>query len=132
MIEAFIESILRDIRMERTKIRPSDNIRVFYLSSFFIEYLLLLRHKLVEKGDSRRLEELPLGLVAQIAEMDSVKWLFARLRICWDDKPKAWTELQACIECFTQIACLSFSNAFLWLINHTIVAFNRRHVGVNE
>ncbi|KIY30807.1 topoisomerase 1-associated factor 1 [Cryptococcus gattii E566] len=102
----FIESILRDIRMERTKIRPSDNIRVFYLSSFFIEYLLLLRHKLVEKGDSRRLEELPLGLVAQIAEMDSVKWLFARLRICWDDKPKAWTELQACIDCFTQILLL--------------------------
>ncbi|AAW44173.2 conserved hypothetical protein [Cryptococcus deneoformans JEC21] len=102
----FIESILRDIRMERTKIRPSDNIRVFYLSSFFIEYLLLLRHKLLEKGGSRRLEELPLGLVAQIAEMDSVKWLFARLRICWDDKPKAWTELQACIECFTQILLL--------------------------
>ncbi|KAE8543703.1 topoisomerase 1-associated factor 1 [Cryptococcus gattii VGV] len=67
----FIESILRDIRMERTKIRPSDNIRVFYLSSFFIEYLLLLRHKLVEKGDSRRLEELPLGLLLLIDDMST-------------------------------------------------------------
>ncbi|ODO09506.1 topoisomerase 1-associated factor 1 [Cryptococcus amylolentus CBS 6273] len=102
----FFEYILRDIRMERTKIRPSDNIRVFYLTRFFIEYLLLLRNKLYDKGGSRERDELPLGLVAQMAEMDSVKWLFARLRISWDDKPKAWTELQACIDCFTQILLL--------------------------
>ncbi|WVO15560.1 hypothetical protein L204_103220 [Cryptococcus depauperatus] len=111
----FFDSILRDIRMERVKIRPSDNIRVFYLSYFFIEYLLFTRKKAAEETarsrnstsvQERKTKELPLGAVAQMAEMDTLRWLFGRLRSCWDDKPRAWVELQACIDCFTQILLL--------------------------
>ncbi|WVW79467.1 hypothetical protein I302_101436 [Kwoniella bestiolae CBS 10118] len=100
----FFQSILRDIRMERSKIRPTDNVRTFYLTRFFIEYLLVLRHKEEEKG--KKEYELSLGLVAEMAEMDSVRWLFSRMKSSMDDKPPAWTELQASLDCFTQILLL--------------------------
>ncbi|WVQ81137.1 hypothetical protein IAT38_003259 [Cryptococcus sp. DSM 104549] len=100
----FFESVMKDIRMERPKIRPSDNVRTFYLARFFIEYLLALRHKYEDQPQKR--DGLPLALVAEIAEMDSVKWLFSRLRFTMDEKPPAWTELQACVDCFTQILLL--------------------------
>ncbi|WWD21366.1 hypothetical protein CI109_105851 [Kwoniella shandongensis] len=100
----FFTSIFRDIRMERTKIRPSDNTRTFYLARFFIEYLLLLRNKEDVKGE--KTHELSLGLVAEMAEIDTVRFLFSRMRFTMDDKPPAWTELQACLDCFTQILLL--------------------------
>ncbi|KAK8843979.1 hypothetical protein IAR55_006771 [Kwoniella newhampshirensis] len=105
----FLTSILRDIRMERSKIRPSDNIRTFYLARFFIEYLLLLRQKDDVKGE--KTPELGLDLVAEMAEIDTVRWLFSRMRFTMDDKPPSWTELQACLDCFTQILLLIDSMA---------------------
>ncbi|OCF79113.1 topoisomerase 1-associated factor 1 [Kwoniella mangroviensis CBS 8886] len=100
----FFQSILRDIRMERSKIRPADNVRTFYLTRFFIEYLLVLRHKEEQKG--KKEYELSLGLVAEMAEMDSIRWLFSRMKSSMDDKPPAWTELQASLDCFTQVLLL--------------------------
>ncbi|ORY33101.1 timeless protein-domain-containing protein [Naematelia encephala] len=111
----FFASILKDIRMERSKIRPTDNIRTFYLARFFIEYLLILRQKeeaakiakqeQVINGDDAR-ADLPLGLVAEMAELDSVRWVFMRMKYSMDDKPPSWTELQASLDCFTQILLL--------------------------
>jgi hypothetical protein len=79
--------------MERSKIRPSDNVRTFYLSRFFIEYLLLLRRKetvLKEKEmngqQSKQESELALGLVGEMAELDSVRWVVTRMKIAMDDK----------------------------------------------
>ncbi|WRT69168.1 uncharacterized protein IL334_006152 [Kwoniella shivajii] len=100
----FFSSILRDIRMERSKIRPTDNVRTFFLTRYFIEYLLTLRHKEEEKGLKQH--ELSLGLVAEMAEMDSIRWLFSRMKSSMDDKPPAWTELQASLDCFTQVLLL--------------------------
>jgi replication fork protection complex subunit Tof1/Swi1 len=57
LTSAFFASIMKDIRMERSKIRPSDNIRTFYLSRFFMEYLLLLRHKEAEQNRARKERE---------------------------------------------------------------------------
>jgi replication fork protection complex subunit Tof1/Swi1 len=42
---AFFSSILKDIRMERSKIRDADNLRALFVSRFFIEYFLSLRTK---------------------------------------------------------------------------------------
>ncbi|WWC91099.1 uncharacterized protein L201_006040 [Kwoniella dendrophila CBS 6074] len=100
----FFQSILRDIRMERSKIRPTDNVRTFYLTRFFIEYLLVLKHK--EEQKSEQDHRLSLSLVAEMAEMDSIRWLFSRMKSSMDDKPPAWTELQASLDCFTQILLL--------------------------
>ncbi|WVQ93115.1 hypothetical protein IAU59_000179 [Kwoniella sp. CBS 9459] len=100
----FFASILKDIRMERSKIRPTDNLRTFFLSRFFIEYLLVLHEKGVVQGVKEH--ELSLGLVAEMVEMDNIRWLFYRLKSAMDDKPPAWTELQASLDCFTQILLL--------------------------
>lgn len=76
--------------MERSKIRPGDNIRTFYLGRFFIEYLLILRRRhagLISKGDSESFpEELSLGLVEEFAEMESVKWVVRRMTTTMEDK----------------------------------------------
>ena len=104
--------------MERSKIRPADNTRTFALSHFFIDFLLLLRQKETDRhaqvhssGKDKESDahhqsiphELPLGLVGEMAEMDSVRWVVMRMKWTMDDKPPAYTELQACLECFTQI-----------------------------
>lgn len=83
--------------MERSKIRDTDNTRTFYLARFFIEYLLVLRQKRAESkgkdvanGDS----DVPaLGLVAEMAELDSVRFLFGRMRLTMDDRVRAFHDL---------------------------------------
>jgi hypothetical protein len=85
--------------MERSKIRDTDNLRTFYLARFFIEFLLLVRQKAADSkekekqnghanghGELAANDELALGLVADLAEMDSVRWVFARLRLTMEDR----------------------------------------------
>jgi len=84
--------------MERTKIRPSDNIRTFYLARFFMEYLLRTRRqeseaatKRKEKGivddpETAAKRMMPLGLVGEMAEMDSVRWVVMRMKFSMDER----------------------------------------------
>jgi replication fork protection complex subunit Tof1/Swi1 len=82
--------------MERTKIRPSDNIRTFYLARFFMEYLLRSRRRETEAA-AKRAEKgvvdghaakrmLSLGLVGEMAEMDSVRWVVMRMKFSMDER----------------------------------------------
>jgi replication fork protection complex subunit Tof1/Swi1 len=84
--------------MERSKVRPSDNIRTFYLAAFFMDYLLGLRRKELdavrkrkEKGISDEADEdhrrlIPLGLVGEMAEMDSVRWVVMRMKFSMEER----------------------------------------------
>jgi replication fork protection complex subunit Tof1/Swi1 len=84
--------------MERTKIRPSDNIRTFYLARFFMEYLLRTRRqeseaatKRQEKGivddpETAAKRMMPLGLVGEMAEMDSIRWVVMRMKFSMDER----------------------------------------------
>jgi replication fork protection complex subunit Tof1/Swi1 len=82
--------------MERTKIRPSDNIRTFYLARFFMEYLLRSRRQETDAAAKRKEEGvfdeqplrrlLPLGLVGEMAEMDSVRWVVTRMKFSMDER----------------------------------------------
>lgn len=115
--------------MERSKVRPTDNIRTLFVASVLVEYLLILRNKTrtrleetarrerssrgertaeqkaqEQKGIEEKLDaEVPLGWAAEIIDLDSLRWVTARMRIAFEDTPPAWTELQAAIDCFTQI-----------------------------
>lgn len=115
---AWIESVMKDIRMERSKVRPTDNIRTLFVSSVFIEYLLILRQKALTKAeeaakdatpeDKKEIkikldQDIPLGLAVEMIDITSLKWITARMRISMEEKPPAWTELQAAIDCFTQV-----------------------------
>ena len=76
--------------MERSKIRDTDNTRTFYLTRFFIEYLLLLRQKRAEsKGKevaNGHSDSLELGRVAEMVDLDSVRFLFGRMRLTMEDR----------------------------------------------
>jgi replication fork protection complex subunit Tof1/Swi1 len=84
--------------MERTKIRPSDNIRTFYLARFFMEYLLRTRRQeseaatkrkekgIVEDPETAAKRMMPLGLVGEMAEMDSVRWVVMRMKFSMDER----------------------------------------------
>ena len=90
-LSAFFKSILQDIRMERSKVRPKDNLRCFFLARFFIEYFLLIRLKEMtksgeEEGTVPDQANLSLGLVAEMAEMESVRWIVMRMKYTMEDK----------------------------------------------
>jgi replication fork protection complex subunit Tof1/Swi1 len=84
--------------MERTKIRPSDNIRTFYLARFFMEYLLRTRRQeseaaterkekgIVDDPETAAKRMMPLGLVGEMAEMDSVRWVVMRMKFSMDER----------------------------------------------
>lgn len=76
-IIAFFSSILRDIRLSRSKIRETDNLRALYLSRFFMEYLLAQRSK--PGNVAQRLERLK-AREARKAEKQ-------RLKAMMPDKP---------------------------------------------
>lgn len=82
--------------MERSKVRPSDNIRTFYLARFFMEFLLRSRRIEAEAAAKRKAKGLvdetpnkrmrPLGLVGEMAEMDSVRWVVMRMKFSMDER----------------------------------------------
>lgn len=122
----FIASVLKDIRMERSKVRPADTIRALFVAAYSMEYLILLRRKAFPKAEAEALQavkdgvstadiegasakvdrELPLGWTIEMANLDSVRWVVSRMKMSMDNKPVAWTELQASIDCFTYIVSL--------------------------
>ncbi|KAI5453378.1 Topoisomerase 1-associated factor 1 [Naganishia albida] len=77
VFDAFFSSILRDIRLSRSKIRETDNLRALYLSRFFMEYLLAQRSK--PGNVAQRLERLK-AREARKAEKQ-------RLKAMMPDKP---------------------------------------------
>ena len=84
--------------MERSKIRETDNTRTFFLARFFIEYLLLLRQKDPESTDTTptdrsRAGGLQLALVAEMAELESVRFLFGRMRLTMDGRVSSQREV---------------------------------------
>jgi replication fork protection complex subunit Tof1/Swi1 len=101
---AFFASILKDIKMERAKVKETDNLRLLYLSRFFLEYFLLLYNRERERGvDPKNDEAHDFGLIAEMTEGTSIGYIQARMRICLSDKPPSWTELHAAVDCFIQV-----------------------------
>lgn len=79
---AFFQSILKDIRMERPKIRETDNLRALYIATFFIEFFTLSR----ERAPAETKSEWDFGYIAEFTEIDSIKWVVSRMRIVMDDR----------------------------------------------
>ena len=91
--------------MELSKVRDTDSLRTFYLSRFFVDYLLVLRDKAVAvaaskasrsagtgavNGDTAETAKidasLSFGLVAEMAEIDTVRWVVGRMKPTMDEK----------------------------------------------
>ncbi|GAA5969681.1 hypothetical protein JCM11641_008004 [Rhodosporidiobolus odoratus] len=102
---AFFSSILRDIRMERLKVRESDTVRFLFLARFFLELFLLIYADDEKRGIPHTDEEKghDFGLVAEMTEPHAIGFVTMRMKTALEDKPPLWTDLHAGVDCFTQI-----------------------------
>lgn len=121
---AFLASLLKDIKSERPKITEKDNLRLLFVTKWFLEYFLAVRTQEKSAGAS---EPWAFGLVGEVIERGWIVWVLKRmngaveekvgaelcatlasfyLRIMCVMQPKLWTELQAGIECLTQLLAL--------------------------
>ncbi|KAF5391610.1 hypothetical protein D9757_002428 [Collybiopsis confluens] len=109
----FLSMLLKDIRAERAKITHKDNLRLLFVTKWFLGFFLHRRSLAIKNakesegdkadGDAR---EHSFGLVAEVLERQWIIWVLKRMREAGEEKPKAWTELQAGIECLTQLLFL--------------------------
>ncbi|KAH8102126.1 timeless protein-domain-containing protein [Cristinia sonorae] len=95
----FLESLLKDIRAERPKITEKDNLRLLYVAKWFLEFFQAQR---IQEPDT----PLAYGLVAEVTDRNWIVWVLKRMRGAVEDKPKQWNELQAGIDCLTQLILL--------------------------
>ncbi|KAI5989865.1 timeless protein-domain-containing protein [Pisolithus marmoratus] len=99
----FLASLLRDIKSERPKITEKDHLRLLYTTKWLLEFFLVSRSRENAVDGPRKWS---LGLVAEVTDRSWIVWVLTRMRNAMDEKPKMWTELQAGIECLTQLLLL--------------------------
>ncbi|KAF9556074.1 timeless-domain-containing protein [Agrocybe pediades] len=100
----FLSGLLKDIRSERPKITEKDNLRLLYVTKWFLEFFLAMRSNEQRSKDGQ--DKFNFGHVAEVTERSWIIWVLKRMRGAVEEKPKAWNELQAGIECLTQLLLL--------------------------
>ncbi|KAF8961410.1 timeless protein-domain-containing protein [Flammula alnicola] len=100
----FLSALLKDIRSERPKITEKDNLRLLYVTKWFLEFFLAMRSK--EQQAKTGQDRWNFGLIAEVTERSWIIWVLKRMREAVEEKPKLWNELQAGIECLTQLLLL--------------------------
>ncbi|KAI5476063.1 hypothetical protein MNV49_000435 [Pseudohyphozyma bogoriensis] len=100
----FFASILKDIRMERLKVKESDTVRFMFLARFFLEFFLLLQADEKKKGISPLSEKgHDFDLIAEMTEPSSIAFVTARIKNSLEEKPVPWMEVHAALDCFIQM-----------------------------
>ncbi|GAA6027789.1 hypothetical protein JCM8097_001720 [Rhodosporidiobolus ruineniae] len=101
----FFSSVLRDIRMERLKVRESDTVRFLVLARFFLELFVLIYRDDEAKGTPHDDEEKghDFGLIAEMTEPHAIGFVTLRMRNALEEKPPLWADLHAAVDCFTQM-----------------------------
>ncbi|KAG7097306.1 hypothetical protein E1B28_004668 [Marasmius oreades] len=111
---SFLSTLLKDIRSERPKITEKDNLRLLFVTKWFLEFFLSMRALYTQRLQSDQsdgacrevLAKWRFGMVAEIVEQHWIIWVLKRMRGAVEEKPKLWTELQAGTECLTQLLML--------------------------
>ncbi|KAI0322279.1 timeless protein-domain-containing protein [Amylostereum chailletii] len=99
----FLASLLKDIKSERPKVTEKDNLRLLFVTRWFLQFFLATRAKEGESGSENSWD---FGLVGEVIERGWIVWILKRMNGAVEEKPKLWTELQAGIECLTQLLAL--------------------------
>ena len=92
---AFFASVLRDIRMERAKVREVDNIRFLFLVRLFLEYFLALREYELSQGVDMTTEEgHDFDLIAEATDPASIVYVCLRMKAAQEDQVRShvWAE----------------------------------------
>jgi hypothetical protein len=76
---AFLSFLLKDIKSERPKITEKDNLRLLFVTKWFLEFFLCIRDK---EGQ----QKWGLGLVAEVTDRGWIIWVLKRMREAVEDK----------------------------------------------
>ncbi|KAF8578836.1 timeless-domain-containing protein [Ramaria rubella] len=98
----FLAYLLKDIKSERPKITEKDNLRLLFVTQWFLEFFLAA----LPTNNSGNGWDWNFLLVSEVVNREWIVWILRRMRGAVEDKPKQWTELQAGIECLTQLLLL--------------------------
>ncbi|CAE6456708.1 unnamed protein product [Rhizoctonia solani] len=104
----FMSCVLKDIKSERPKYTEKDNLRLLFLTKWFLEFFLLVRENQEKERKQRGLfagasELWPFGYVSEVVEHGWAPWVLRRMRAAVEEKPKLWVELHAGMDCLTQL-----------------------------
>ena len=83
LIAAFLSSLLKDIKSERAKISEKDNLRLLFITKWFLEFFL----QAGAKGNALEKESnWDSGFVAEVMDRDWIAWVLKRMREALDAK----------------------------------------------
>lgn len=86
-ILAFFGSVLKDIRMERAKVREMDNIRLLFLVRFFLEYFLgLYAYERSIGLDAKSEDAHDFDLIAEMTDPNSIAYVGKRMSQSLEEK----------------------------------------------
>ena len=80
---AFLSSLLKDIKAERPKITEKDNLRLLFVTKWFLEFFLCER--------ARQPEGLrwKFGLIAEVTDRGWIVWVLRRMREAQEEKVRS-------------------------------------------
>ena len=82
--QAFLSMLLKDIKSERPKITEKDNLRLLYVTKWFLEFFLEMQGKEQEQKNGE--ERWSFGLIAEVTERSWIIWVLKRMRDAVEEK----------------------------------------------
>lgn len=73
-------SLLKDIKAERAKISEKDNLRLLYVTKWFLEFFLCERSR---QADGAKWK---FGYIAEVTDRGWIVWVLRRMREAQDEK----------------------------------------------
>ena len=80
LLAALLSSLLKDIKAERPKITEKDNLRLLFVTKWFLDFFLCERARQPEGAKWR------FGLIAEVADRAWIVWVLRRMRAAQDEK----------------------------------------------
>lgn len=83
LLSAFLASLLKDIKSERPKITEKDNLRLLFITKWFLEFFLQVRTK---EEALKKENGWDFGFVAEVMDRAWIAWVLRRMREALDAK----------------------------------------------
>ncbi|CAE7152048.1 unnamed protein product, partial [Rhizoctonia solani] len=88
---AFMSCVLKDIKAERPRYTEKDNLRLLFLTKWFLEFFLLVRENQEKERKQQGLfaailEAWPFGYVSEVVEHGWAPWVLRRMRAAVEEK----------------------------------------------
>ena len=83
VLAAFLSSLLKDIKSERPKITEKDNLRLLFVTKWFLEFFL---HAHTKEKASEKENNWDFGFVAEVTDRAWIAWVLKRMREALDAK----------------------------------------------